>query len=837
MNTEAPMRSERVVGWLIRHRAAVLLVALVLGAIGAWRTVSTYAALRSDLEELLPESAPSVAALDMLRERLPSMRYLGVVVDTGGPHNVAAANRLIDDLSLRLEAYPPEMVGLVRRDVREERRFLETHALQLMDPKDVRELRKAVERRRDWEFARKADINLLTDEEDPRPEIPVARLREKYEDRYGKPRKLPEDRFVSEDGRTAVLVIQAASHATSYEADQALLSRVKQDIESLGFPHVYAPDMRVGFASDVATRVEELQGLFSDLAVSGAIVASLVVASLLWFFGSWRALPVLGVPLVLGTFYTFGLVALPPLSICHLNTNTAFLGSVIVGNGINSGIILLARFAEQRRRADGLEAAIATAVRATWRPTLAAALAASTAYGVLVFTDFRGFNQFGWIGGLGMITCWATTLVLAPPLLSLLGERLVRPGAGAPSAVSLQRALTWLLSRPRSVVAVTALLAVATAAGLVHRGTDWLEHDLSKLRRSDSFVSGERYWGKRMDATLQRYLTPTVVMVHDSEQAAGAEEHLRELQRQNRAGGLIGTVRSARELLPETREAALAEARRLRRVLTPRMKSELDADDRRMVDAATSDDALEPLRASEIPDGLAAGFREQDGRMDRTVLVFPKLTDGTWDGQLIKYFTDDLRQSVHAADPLARVAGSLPLSSDITTAMKQDGPRATALGLLAALVICALAFGSLRLSMAAIASLLVGVVLMMGGLGWTTARLNFANFVVLPITFGISADYAINVLRRYQAEGRMSARNALASTGGAVAMCSATTIIGFGSLLAAKNQALFSFGVFAVAGEVTMLATAALALPAVLALRERAAETVRLERARPGAGP
>jgi predicted RND superfamily exporter protein len=154
--------------------------------------------------------------------------------------------------------------------------------------------------------------------------------------------------------------------------------------------------------------------------------------------------------------------------------------------------------------------------------------------------------------------------------------------------------------------------------------------------------------------------------------------------------------------------------------------------------------------------------------------------------------------------------------------MKHDGPRATALGLTAALIICALAFGSLRLSVAAITSLLVGVVLMLGGLAWTRAMLNFSNFVVLPITFGISADYAINVLRRYQAEGSMSAQGALASTGGAVAMCSATTIIGFGSLLAAKNQALYSFGVFAVAGEVTMLATAALALPAVLALREQA---------------
>jgi predicted RND superfamily exporter protein len=148
--------------------------------------------------------------------------------------------------------------------------------------------------------------------------------------------------------------------------------------------------------------------------------------------------------------------------------------------------------------------------------------------------------------------------------------------------------------------------------------------------------------------------------------------------------------------------------------------------------------------------------------------------------------------------------------------------------LTAALIICALAFGSLRLSVSAISSLIVGVVLMMGTLGWIGARLNFLNFVVLPITFGISADYAINILRRYQADWALSNAEGVASTAGAVALCSATTIIAFGSLLTANNQALYSFGVFAVAGEVTMLATAALSLPAFLALRGRARPTTQM---------
>jgi predicted RND superfamily exporter protein len=131
------------------------------------------------------------------------------------------------------------------------------------------------------------------------------------------------------------------------------------------------------------------------------------------------------------------------------------------------------------------------------------------------------------------------------------------------------------------------------------------------------------------------------------------------------------------------------------------------------------------------------------------------------------------------------------------------------------------AFRSFRLSFAAVASLLVGVVLMVGALAWTGQRFNFSNFVALPITFGIAADYSINMLNRLQADGGTTIDASVTSTGGAVALCSATTIIGFGSLLVAQNQALFSFGVFAVAGEIACLGTAVWFLPAALRLLGR----------------
>ena len=79
------------------------------------------------------------------------------------------------------------------------------------------------------------------------------------------------------------------------------------------------------------------------------------------------------------------------------------------------------------------------------------------------------------------------------------------------------------------MLAGLALLSLVSMAGLAVRRGDWIEYDLSKLRRADSWVNGERYWGKRMDAATGRYLTPTVLMTKRAEDAPLAEQKLQEL--------------------------------------------------------------------------------------------------------------------------------------------------------------------------------------------------------------------------------------------------------------------------------------------------------------------
>jgi len=94
-------------------------------------------------------------------------------------------------------------------------------------------------------------------------------------------------------------------------------------------------------------------------------------------------------------------------------------------------------------------------------------------------------------------------------------------------------------------------------------------------------------------------------------------------------------------------------------------------------------------------------------------------------------------------------------------------------------------------------------------------KINFLDFVALPITIGIGIDYSVNIAARARRDG--GERAALAATAGAVILCSYTTTVGYGSLLLSQNRGIRTFGLSAMVGEITCLVAAIAVTPALLA--------------------
>jgi len=806
-------RVRRYAAWSVRNGWWLWLVAVLLAVPAALRTVQLYANLKSDVEELLPRNAPSVAAIDELRARMPGVRYLGVIVDVGKPENLAAGERLLDDLAARVRKYPKDLVNSVRTGVQVENEFLKKNAPLYIDLADLKLAKERIAEQRDREVSKSLDLGLADDEDE---KLDFSDLQKKYHEKGAE--RFEGGRFSDAGQHLTLMLIEVASLTTGSDLGNALFKRVRADLSALGGPQKYAPGMRIGYTGDVAIDVEELAALVSDLSVSSVVVVVLTLLVILLFFRWWKSVFALLVPLTLATLYAFALVTLPPANIDGLNSNTAFLASVIVGNGVNFGVILLARYVEERRLGRAIDESLSIAIWGARSGTVVAALAAATAYGSLMLTQFRGFHQFGVIGALGMLTCWAMAFLLTPSLIAWLDRDASSLRGGVHRPRIMGRVADLVQRHPTPIVVVASLVTALALFRVRTIDRSWIEYDFSQLRRSDSRVSGEAYWGHRMDELLGRYLTP-LVMLTDSPQAT--ERVSAELKASAKSGVLkdyVSRVQDARDVIPEQQPDKLAEVEQIRQILTPRIRAGLSPEQRSAIEPYLAADSLHVLRADDLPHTLTAGLRERNGRLDRAVLVYPKPSDATWHGEPLATFTNELRR-IGGSD--ARPAGSIPLSADIIASISRDGPLATLAALAGVVILVTGIFRFNRSTVLILGSLLVGVLWLTAATLWLKVKINFCNFIAFPITFGIGVDYAVNVMARYRQTGSKDVIEAIRSTGGAVAVCSLTTIIGYGSLLLAKNQALYLFGVVAVLGEITCLVSAVVVLPAVLAAGAR----------------
>jgi predicted RND superfamily exporter protein len=154
--------------------------------------------------------------------------------------------------------------------------------------------------------------------------------------------------------------------------------------------------------------------------------------------------------------------------------------------------------------------------------------------------------------------------------------------------------------------------------------------------------------------------------------------------------------------------------------------------------------------------------------------------------------------------------------ADVIDAVLTDGPRATLASILGAILVVLLVVGRNRHAVVTIVCGVSGTILMLACAAMFGLKVNFLDFVALPITIGIGIEYAVNIATRERQEGPGRSRQALATTGGAVFLCSYTTIVGYGSLLLSQNLGIRSFGLAAMLGELTCLMVAVILAPSLL---------------------
>jgi predicted RND superfamily exporter protein len=785
-----------------RHAGTILAVASVLFVVAA--LLASRLELRTSFSELLPSDDPGVVALTKTQERMGDMSLL--LIGVRSPDRDANL-RYAELVTRKLQALPKNVVEFAACNVRDLRSFFKENKWLYASEDDLIEIRDRLRR----EITKRKNPLLVDLDDDETVEQMKDRLtkRDWLNDRF------PDGVFSNKDGSYVWVAALPPGGVFGERAGEAIFQAANQIIQD-NDPRSFHPEMLAHVGGPVATLIATRAAVERDI-LWVTVTCLLIVAASLWvFFRRFRAVPLVGVSAVIGSVMAF---AMAELLFGYVNSSTAFLGSIILGNGINYGIILISRY--QELRAEGLPApqALEQALAGVMRGTGVAAVCASADYATLMLTSFRGFYQFGVMAAFGQLFCWLLTFTVLPALFLVIDRRASAERASDRPPINFAFLRPLLAQNPGGVTLVAAVLTVVCGYGVLHFVDAPFEYDFRKLNAKLDSTEDDKAFNRSMESLFGRWPSPTIVL---ADSRAETESIRQAIKKQDRATGdkqVIGQIVTVYDLLPGTPEVQTRKLdllAKIRKLAHDPALDVLTADERKQIDAVDPPTRLHLLTPEELPALARRPFTEADGTVGRVVLVYPVEENlSVWNGRDLLRIARVL-QVLHLDDEHKTIdtSGSAVVFAAMIRSVLHDGPRATAAALLAVLLLVLLIMRPLSSAGAAIATLLLGVIWMLGVAGLFAVRITFLNFIALPITFGIGAEYGLNVAVRYRQDRDMI--RAVISTGAAVAVCSWTTIVGYGSLLAARNRALQGFGAMAILGELACISAAILALPATL---------------------
>ena len=810
---------------VVRQAWAVALLALVVSVVGFW--FARQLRVDTDFSNLVPRDYPSVQALEALRETVGSEATVDVaIVSPSFEANKAFAEQLIPH-ALALAPGPEAEPYLRRVDFEKDTAFLEQNALYFTTYAELDSLESYLrDKIRDARLEANPFFFDLDDEEDESDDEaaydPERDLEEVYDHIVGK--RYP----VNEDSTIMALRFYPSGSQTDIGFIETLYGDLDTLIAGLN-PTAYHPEMEVVPAGRLLRQLVEVRAISDDVLNSFAagVTAVLLLVMGYFFYKGYTAraghrfsrrvlvaqlvrIPALacliGIPLLMSLCWTLGVAW---FAFGMLNMMTSTLGLVLFGLGIDYGIHFYARYTEERSLGRTVADAAENTFTSTGKAIALGAFTTAAALYVLTGADFRGFSEFGFIAGTGILFAVGAMTIVMPALLVLFERyRLLNFEADA----GVRSALQGYGRIPGAQGLVLGSMGLVIAA-LVFLPRVGFQYDFGAL---DPVY--EAYDAKRNligEVYPSRGRNPAYVLVDNPSEAPAVEEAIERHAQTDTLSPTIDRAETLQERFPMTdgeQQHKLDRIAEIRELLAdPFVQADMDEGLTRVERAAGT---VQPLVIEQLPESIRNRFISKTGELGGFVVIYPSV--GLADGRASMAFADDVGKIV-TEDGNTYYAGSPSIvAADMLRLMRSDAPWMMAGALIMVILLMWINFRAVRWVALATAPLVVGVLWMILVIEIVGLQLNFYNMIVLPAILGIGNDAGVHLVHRYQEEGPGSIRRVLRYTGEHIAMGSFTTMIGFAGLLLSFHPGLHSIGELAVVGIGATLLAAILFLPAAL---------------------
>ncbi|GMQ80822.1 MAG: hypothetical protein BMS9Abin05_0251 [Rhodothermia bacterium] len=685
--------------------------------------------------------------------------------------------------------------------------------------------------------------------------------------------------FISQD--KDILLLFAQPTFTLNEVDKLMMAMnaIDSQIEELVSKY---PNIDAGTTGLMALSRDEFNALSSDLYVTTLIAFILIIGLFIVSFRMWAAPLLAGISLIVGLIWASGFIA---VTVGSLNMMTSMFAVILVGLGIDYNIHVISGYTEFRAEGHSIYDALRMALVKTGNGIVIGAVSTALAFLTMLISENQGMKEFAVVVGGGVLFTMIASLLVLPPLLVARDRIRVRRKGEPRSLRSISygrvgNLAEWLAARPIQVLAtlfvVTVLMAysaftisfdynylnlepvglksielqdeiidefditpdilLVTAASVEEARS--ISDQAKELKSvglvmsiSDYVPSSEQHerrlpYIRKIRSDLANGTTLPAMTEDDVDlllnELYRMEDNVIELAQLAFAGGQDKVDRKAERIVGDLEQTA-AERSGLFRPLVERLDSDRSSGAARLAaferdyepflrTAALGMTSEEIITLPDLPASIRNQFVSNDGRQF-LLSIYPR--QQVWDLE----FLGRLTKQMHRIDP--RVTGMPPIFFVLVEYIAKDGRRAALLTMVLVFLLLWIDFRSINSAVAAMLSLAVGAIWMVGLMNVFGMKFNLLNVIGIPLILGIGIDDAVHILNRYRVEGRGRINVVYASTGKAIILTSITTMLAFGSLTFATYRGLGSLGLTLAIGVGTALLTSLLMLPALLGLLEK----------------
>lgn len=824
---------EPLVRFNIKHPFWVLLIAIGLAVLAS--TFALQLKIDTDLANLLPESNPNVQALEKLKEVAGGETEMKVGIKSPDfQANVEFARQLADS---SLDLYYPrlDINYFNRAELRRETSVLKDNALYLATTSELQNIIDFLQTEIDdaREQANPFFVDFSADFEDEETESVDEDSSEIDQFQQSYDSLIPPEYQVNEDSTLVILSLYPTGSQNDIQYLEDMFEEYQDLIDSLD-PASFHPEMEVRFGGRLKRHLTEFESIMNDVFNSFSLGISSVILLVMFYFAGKKYInyrrgedkdqnhgifqhiirmpvpvAIIGLPLLISLAWTFGVTY---LVLGVLNTMTSVLFVILFGLGIDYGIHFYARYIEIRSTGKSIEESVIASYRKTGIAILVSAITTASALFILLVADFRGFSEFGFIAGLGIMLALFCMLYVLPSLLVIFDRwnwiLLVKRADEKTQEPAISR-----FPFSKAIVIVGLLVSVVV---LSFSGNLRFEYDFGELEPEYEEYDEFRNFVKAADEDTRR--NPAYIIADNTEDVFLLLDKLRTRMEEN-PNTLISDVEALQERFPPTEEMAEEKLEYISRIRQLLQNDFIVNQDSETLDILRrGSQTREPLDENRIPEYLKNRFMTKDGEIGRFVIVYPE--SGLSDGLKSIAFKNEITDITLDDGTVYHAASTSIVAATMLDLMRTESPYMVTATFIVVFILIFVSFRSFRWALIALIPLIVGLLWLFGILLVFGLKFNFYNLVVLPAILGIGCDNGVHLAHRFREEGKRNMWEVLSSTGQHITIGSLTTMMGFAGLLFTNHPGLNSIGIMAVVGIGMTLITALTFLPSIVQVLE-----------------